>query len=200
MLTLLIASSNHGKISEIKDFLRGLEINAIGLSDLADAYAVPEETGSTFEENAIIKAEYYFTKTGLLTLADDSGLEVDALDGRPGVCSARYGGRGISSAGQINLLLEELRDVPEARRTARFICSIALIGPDVRRIFEGRCEGRISNEPRGDKGFGYDPIFLAPESGKSFAELEREEKTALSHRGMALRKCRNYLNDLALKT
>jgi XTP/dITP diphosphohydrolase len=200
MLTLLIASSNHGKISEIKDFLEGLEINAIGLSDLAAAYAVPEETGSTFEENAIIKAEYYFNKTGLLTLADDSGLEVDAIDGRPGVCSARYGGSGISSTGQINLLLGELRDVPEARRTARFICAIALIGPNVRRIFEGRCEGRITSEPRGDKGFGYDPIFLAPESGKSFAELEREEKTALSHRGMALRKCRNYLNDLSLKT
>jgi XTP/dITP diphosphohydrolase len=193
MTTLLIATTNNGKVAEIASLLEGLDCSVIGLADLPQIPPAVEETGTTFVANALIKAEYYHALTGLLTLADDSGLEVDALDGRPGVYSARYGGEGLGSAGQIALLLEEMKDAPEEKRTARFVCSIALVGPQLQQTFEGRCEGRIAREPRGEGGFGYDPIFIDAESGLTFAELSRDEKAALSHRGKALRATRDYL-------
>jgi len=196
MTTLLIATTNNGKVAEIASLLEGLDCRVIGLADLPQIPPAVEETGTTFVANALIKAEYYHALTGLVTLADDSGLEVDALDGRPGVYSARYGGEGLSSAGQIALLLEEMKDVPEEKRTARFVCSIALVGPQLQQTFEGRCEGRIARVPRGEGGFGYDPIFIDAESGCTFAELSREEKAARSHRGKALRAAREFLETL----
>jgi XTP/dITP diphosphohydrolase len=200
MTTLLIATSNKDKVAEIAALIEGLNYRVIGLSDLSQIPLPVEEIGTTFAENAMIKAQYYHSLTGLLTLADDSGLEVDALGGRPGVYSARYGGEGLSSAGQIALLLEEMKDVPEAKRTARFVCSIALIGilngSQIRKTFEGRCEGKIAFAPRGEGGFGYDPIFIDAESGRTFAELSREEKSARSHRGKALRATREFLESL----
>ncbi len=175
--------------------LEGLDCQVIGFSDLHDAPSTVEETGETFADNAMLKAEQYHKLTGLTTLADDSGLEVDALDGKPGVYSARYGGEGLSSADQIELLLDEMKDVPTERRTARFVCSIALFGENLKQIFEERCEGSIAHAPRGNGGFGYDPIFLDAETGRTFGELTREEKAVRSHRGKALRLAREFISD-----
>ncbi len=189
-MTLLIATSNKGKVNELAFLLRGLDCRAIGLEDLPQVPPPVEETGTTFVENALIKADYYHAASGLLTLAEDSGLEVDALDGRPGVYSARYGD-GSGGARQIALLLEEMKGVPEERRTARFVCVVALAGAiggrAIRETFEGRCEGKVSFEPRGSGGFGYDPIFIDAELGRTFAELPPEEKSSRSHRGKAMR-------------
>lgn len=196
MKTLLIATSNQGKVVELTALLAGLPFRVIGLDDLPDRHPSPEETGATFLENALLKADYFHARTGLLTLADDSGLVVDALDGRPGVYSARYGGEGLSSREQIRLLLAELENVPQERRTARFVCGIAMVGENLRRTFEGSCEGTIALEPRGEGGFGYDPVFIDAELGRSFAEISREEKAARSHRGEALRAARQFLERL----
>jgi XTP/dITP diphosphohydrolase len=198
--TLLIATSNKGKVAEIASLLEGLDCHAIGLEDLPQVPPTVEETGTTFVENALIKADYYHAATGLFTLADDSGLEVDALDGRPGVYSARYGGEGMSSDRQIALLLEEMEDAPEEKRTARFVCSVALVGAiggrEIRQTFEARCEGKIALAPRGAGGFGYDPIFIDAELGRTFAELSPGEKSSRSHRGKALRAAIEYLETL----
>jgi XTP/dITP diphosphohydrolase len=190
---LLIATSNKGKVSEIAGILAGLNWHLMSLADLTHPPPPVEETATTFVGNALIKAEYYFAQTGLITLADDSGLEVDALGGKPGVYSARYGGDGISSIEQIAMLLDELKDVPQERRTARFVCSIAIAGPGRTETFIGRCDGLIAFSPRGTAGFGYDPIFIDPQTGRTFAELTREEKAARSHRGMALIEARKFL-------
>lgn len=193
MTTLLIATSNPGKVAELAAMLEDLNCRVIGFADLPETPAIVEETGLTFAENALLKAEHYHRLTGLPALADDSGLEVDALDGRPGVYSARYGGDQLSSAEQIHLLLGEMKDVPDHQRTARFVCNIALVGDGLNQMFEGRCEGLIAHEPRGDHGFGYDPIFIDAELGRTFAELTREEKAPRSHRGIALFQARQFL-------
>jgi XTP/dITP diphosphohydrolase len=192
---LLVATSNKGKIVEIAEILAGLNWHLLSLDDLPHPLPPVEETATTFVGNALIKAEYFFSQTGLVTLADDSGLEVDALGGRPGVYSARYGGEGISSTKQIAMLLDELNDVPEERRTARFVCSIVIAGPGLTETFTGRCDGLIAFSPRGTAGFGYDPIFIDPQTGRTFAELTRDEKAARSHRGKALREARKFLID-----
>src|SRR5262245_1627433 len=201
--TLLIATSNKGKVAEIASLLKeleGLNCRVIGLQDLPQVPPPVEETGTTFAENALIKADYYHAASGLLTLADDSGLEVGALDGRPGVYSARYGGENWSSARQIELLLEEMKDTPEEKRTAGFVCVVALAGSaagqTIRQIFEGRCEGKIAVAPQGAGGFGYDPIFIDTELGRTFAELSPEEKSSRSHRGKALRATIKYIEKL----
>jgi XTP/dITP diphosphohydrolase len=195
---LLVATTNTGKVAEISALLNGLNLQIIGLSDLSQSPPPVDETGTTYVENALIKADYYHGLTGLITVADDSGLEVDALGGRPGVYSARYGGVGLSPSEQIVKLLDELKEVPVEKRTARFVCSIALCGPGLRETVEGRCEGMIADQPRGTGGFGYDPIFIDPESGKSFAELSQEEKAQRSHRGKALKELRALLERLKL--
>jgi len=195
MTTLLIATSNPGKVAELAAMLEGLDCRVIGFSDLPEVPATVEETGQTFAENALIKAEHYHRLTGLPALADDSGLEVDTLDGRPGVYSARYGGENLPSAEQVQLLLNELKDVPAHKRTARFVCSIALVGDGLNKMFEGRCEGLIAHEPRGEYGFGYDPVFIDAELGLTFAELTREEKAPRSHRGKALLQARQFLTE-----
>ncbi|HWQ36270.1 MAG TPA: RdgB/HAM1 family non-canonical purine NTP pyrophosphatase [Blastocatellia bacterium] len=194
-----MATTNQGKLAELRRLLSGLPCSLIGLDALAAAPPAPAETGSTFTENALLKAEYYFSHTGLLSLADDSGLEVDALGGAPGVYSARYAGEAASDAGRIAKLLDELKQVPDERRTARFRCSLALVGaidaaPE-QHIFEGSCEGVIARAPRGRNGFGYDPVFVDQESGRTFAELAPAEKAARSHRGRALSALRNFLQE-----
>jgi XTP/dITP diphosphohydrolase len=199
-ITLLIATSNKGKVAEIAAMLEGLDCRAIGLEDLPQVPPPVEETGTTFVENTLIKADYYHQATGLLTLADDSGLEVDSLDGRPGVYSARYGAEGLSGNQQIELLLEEMKGATAEERTARFVCSIAVVGAiggrEIRETFEGRCEGSIALAPRGAGGFGYDPIFIDSELDRTFAELSPEEKSSRSHRGKALRAAIEYLESL----
>jgi XTP/dITP diphosphohydrolase len=191
--TLLVATSNRGKVIEIEAELSGLPCRIIGLHDLHEVLPEPLENGLTFEANALLKAEHYTDLSRLLVLADDSGLEVDYLDGAPGIHSARYGGAGLSPSRQISLLLDSLRGVPLAKRTARFVCCLALAGVGLRRTFAGTCEGLIAFEPRGENGFGYDPIFLDPELGVTFGELSREEKASRSHRGKALRKAKRFL-------
>jgi XTP/dITP diphosphohydrolase len=193
MLRLLIATSNAGKIAEIASLLAGLPCQVIGLNDWPEPVPAVAETGATFSENALLKAEYYHAQTGLLTLADDSGLEVAALGGAPGLYSARYAGAGASDAARVTKLLEEMKAVPDEKRAARFVCSIALVGPQLRRAFEGTCEGVIARAPRGERGFGYDPIFVDIELGRTFAELTPAEKAARSHRGRALDLARNFL-------
>ncbi len=184
-MRVLVATGNPGKLKELKDGLRPLgwalySLEAFGLS-------LPEETGLTFEDNALLKAAYAAKHSGLVALADDSGLEVDALEGEPGVFSARYGGKKTDTERNL-YLLERLRGVPEAARTARFVAVLVLAYPDGRvEVFRGETEGRILEAPRGSHGFGYDPLFYVPEAGKTFAEMRPEEKARYSHRGKALR-------------
>lgn len=156
---------------------------------------LPPEDAETYAENAIAKARAAAATTGALALADDSGLEVDAIEGRPGVRSARYGGPGLGDADRIRLLLAELRSVPPDRRTARFRCAIAMCDPSDGRValVHGVVEGRLLDAPRGTGGFGYDPIFYHPLSDATFAELPPERKNAISHRGLALGRAREVL-------
>lgn len=197
MTTLLIATSNPGKVKELVALLTGLNCRVIGLADLPEAPPPVEETGVTFAENALLKSNYYHALTGLPALADDSGLEVAALDGRPGVYSARYGGEGLTGAEQIELLLDEMKDVPDEMRNARFVCAVSLTGlTELPQLFEGQCEGLIARRPVGSGGFGYDPIFLDPQSDRTFAQLSPEEKATRSHRGQALQKACRFLSEM----
>ena len=184
-MKLLIATRNRGKKREYAGLLQGLEVELIGLDDLGVTKTIKED-GASYTENALLKARGYAAATGLLTLADDSGLEVDALDGAPGVLTARYAGEGATDEHHYLLLLEQLKDVPHEHRTARFRCVVALAWSDGRvEITEGVCEGRITREPRGEHGFGYDPVFYVPEYGCTMAELPPEIKNRISHRARA---------------
>ena len=185
---LIVATRNRGKLVEIDQLLGGA-FDVRGLDDLDIEVAI-EETGSTFAENATIKAAAVTDATGWIALADDSGLEVDALGGRPGVYSARYGApEAITDADRYTLLLKELADVPKDQRTARFRCAMALCRPkNPPFVTEGHCDGRILTAPTGDDGFGYDPVFFCPELGCSFAEASAEQKNRVSHRGRAVAK------------
>lgn len=200
MTKLLLATTNAGKVREIGLLLEGLPYEVIGLQDLPQAPPPVDETGTTFTENAVLKSEYYFAQTRLLSLSDDSGLEVDALDGAPGIYSARFAGAGATDADRVVKLLEALQDVPDAQRTARFVCSIAITGEikgEVQtQVFEGFAAGLITRAPRGTHGFGYDPVFFDPALGRTFAELSRDEKSGRSHRGKALTAAKVVLESL----
>ena len=190
---LLIATHNAGKLRELAEILGGIPYRLVSLSDVGIETDV-DETGLTFEENATLKAESYRDLSGLPTLADDSGLEVDALGGEPGVRSARYAGEDATDADRVALLLRNLADTPADARTARFRCVIAFAAPGQRtRLFDGACEGLIADEPRGDNGFGYDPVFLVRDEGATMAELSSERKNAVSHRAIAARKAAGEL-------
>jgi XTP/dITP diphosphohydrolase len=184
--TLLIATRSHGKLNELVSLLDGVPFRCVSLEEAGIPEEVPE-TGSTLEENAAIKADGYARLSGMLTLADDTGLEVDALGGEPGVRSARYAPG--SSQDRIDFLLRNLGNVDPADMSARFRCVIAIASPGASAaLYEGVCEGRILRDARGGGGFGYDPIFFVPELGKTMAELTTEEKNRVSHRGIAARK------------
>lgn len=190
---LLIATHNPGKVAEYKSILADLPVTLTYLDEVGITEDV-EETETTFEGNALLKARHYSGLTGLWTWADDSGLEVDALDGRPGVLSARYGGKGLTDADRYRKLLGEMADVPEAQRSARFRCVVALVAPDGQAATcDGRLEGRIAYEPKGSNGFGYDPIFYIPGFQCSLAELEKDVKNQISHRAEAAAKAKELL-------
>ncbi|MBP2639560.1 MAG: Nucleoside-triphosphatase rdgB [Firmicutes bacterium] len=187
MKQMVIASTNQGKISEIRAAFQGLPVE---IHSLAEFGTIPEveETGKTFAENALLKARYYVEHTGMACLADDSGLEVDALAGAPGVYSARFAGDAASDEKNNQKLLAALYGIPEAQRSARFRCVLAFLDADEAVITaDGTCEGRILEAPRGKGGFGYDPLFYMPKLDATLSEISITEKNAVSHRGQALK-------------
>lgn len=197
-MKIVAATANKNKINEIRE--KFSRIDHISIIPAADIAAVPEiiEDADTFEGNALIKAEKICGITGLPAMADDSGLVVDALNGEPGVYSARYGGPGLDDRARYMLLLERMKGVPGNARQARFVCAIAIVLPDGRKfVTTGSCEGIITVAPEGDMGFGYDPVFFVPEKGRTMAQLTMEEKNSLSHRGRALDRAADLLKDLA---
>jgi len=195
MRRLVVATTNHGKLREIEMLLDGFPLTLVTLADWPGV-APPDETGRTFAENARLKAMYYAHHTGQLTVAEDSGLEIDALGGAPGVESARFGGAGSSYPDKFTLIYDALRAKKAATSTARFVCSLALARSDDI-LFEtrGTIEGTIAPEPKGSGGFGYDPIFHYPPFGCTLAEATAEQKATVSHRGQAFRQLRAYLTN-----
>jgi len=195
-IPLLLGSSNPGKLREMRQLLAGMPYRVLGPADvgLRDA---PEETGTTFMENAILKARHYAEKSGLLAVADDSGLSVEALGGGPGLYSSRFGGEGATDEERNRLLLDRLAGLPPERRGARFTSAVAAAG-DGRVLFqaEENVEGRIVEAPRGGNGFGYDPVFFYPPFEKTFGEVSGEEKDRVSHRGKSFARLREFLRSL----
>lgn len=210
-MELLIATHNTGKIRELEQALRGLPITFRHLTDFPNT-SVVEETGNTYKENAVLKAVSYSEQTGLYALADDSGLEVDALNGTPGVRSARFGGENASDSDRTEKLLQELLPYQGTERAARFVCCIALAsGPanatnlgtaasQVVNIAQGICDGKIALAPRGTGGFGYDPVFIPAGYEATFGELSADVKAKLSHRSKALSEMRLFLTQFLRPT
>jgi XTP/dITP diphosphohydrolase len=190
---LLIATFNPGKARELTAMLAAAGRRAVTLADRG--IDVPfEESGATYDDNARGKAEHYARLARLTAIADDSGLEVDALGGAPGPRSARYGGTGLDDAGRCRRLLDELRGLPDEQRTARYVAVVAIARPDgAARLFRGECAGRITDAPRGAGGFGYDPIFFYPPCGATFGEITDERKHVVSHRGVAFARLAAFL-------
>jgi XTP/dITP diphosphohydrolase len=191
-MELLLATTNIGKIKELRNILGEEGFELIGLGDWATEV---EETGETFAENALLKARYYHQVSGLPTIADDSGLEVEALHGAPGVYSARYAGLGASDLDRLMKLLEEMKEAPTEKRAARFVCVAALVWSGGERVFAGEARGTLLKELRGQGGFGYDPIFYYAPLGKTFAQLTDKEKAEVSHRGIAFRQLATWLKE-----
>ncbi|PID07245.1 MULTISPECIES: XTP/dITP diphosphatase [unclassified Sporosarcina] len=193
MNEVLIATNNKGKAKDFEVLFRPLGITVLTLQDNEESIDV-EETGTTFVENAILKAETVANLLGKVVIADDSGLEVDVLNGEPGVYSARYAGEPSDDEANIDKLLAKLVEVPETARQARFRCVLAIAGPGIKTTtYSGSCEGIITDERQGTNGFGYDPIFYVPNKEKTMAELSAEEKSAISHRGAALAQLKEQL-------
>ena len=193
MSKLLLATKNSAKVREYWQLLQEIPYEIVTLAEEGIDQAV-DETEATLEENAALKAKAYASLSNLLTLADDSGLEVDALGGEPGALSARFAGEGASDKVRIDYLLAKLSGIPWEQRTARFQCMIAIASPDGElALCQGECQGIIAFEPKGDNGFGYDPIFYLPELGKTMAELSMDVKNKVSHRGLAVKKARRIL-------
>ncbi len=196
MKKLVLATNNRDKVAEIKELLQDLPVEILTLQEYPDL-VMPEEDRSTFAGNAAKKAEAVSRHSGEIALADDSGLEVDALEGRPGVWSARYAGKDADAAANNRLLLEELKLVPPERRTARFKCAIAVALPGRKtEIVEGSCPGKIAESLKGQDGFGYDPLFIYEPIGLTFAQMSRDKKNKVSHRGKALQAARKMLERL----
>lgn len=190
-MKIIAATKNKNKLREFGEILKGFEIIS---QEEAGVDIDVEETGTTFEENSYLKAKAIYDITGITTIADDSGLCVDALGGEPGVYSARYGGEGYDDKGRVQLLLKNMKDVPDEERTARFVCVITLVGDEGVLTARGECEGRIDYEPKGENGFGYDPVFYVDRFEKTLAEVTPEEKNSISHRGKALKIFAEKLN------
>ena len=192
-MQLVLATQNRDKIREIKDLLDDLPVTVMTFEDFLEFPEI-EETGETLEENAVLKAKGIAEFTGFAALADDSGIEVDYLDGRPGVYSSRYAGPGCTYDDNCRKLLEETKDAPDDRRTARFRAVIAIAwDKDNVETVDGRVEGIINREKQGQSGFGYDPVFFYPPANKTFAEMTLEEKNKVSHRGLALLKAKELI-------
>ncbi|MBI2866304.1 MAG: RdgB/HAM1 family non-canonical purine NTP pyrophosphatase [Chloroflexi bacterium] len=197
MLPLLLATANPAKLAEYRELLQGVPYTLVGLAKAGIAGEVPE-AGTTLEENAVSKAQAYATRSGLLSLADDSGLEVDALGGEPGPLSKRYAGEGATDPVRIAFLLRKLEGIPWEKRSARFRCVIALASSGGwLEIVQGEALGYIAFEPVGEGGFGYDPVFFYPPLGKTFAQLTAGEKNRVSHRGQAATRARRILELMA---
>ncbi|MGE5360048.1 MAG: RdgB/HAM1 family non-canonical purine NTP pyrophosphatase [Bacteroidales bacterium] len=192
-MRLLVATSNPGKVREIERILAGLPVKLVGL-DRFPTVAPPAEDGLTFAENARAKALYYADACEMIAVAEDSGLEIDALDGEPGVHSARYGGMTGAYPRKFQMIFDRLKARNATTSPARFVCALA-VAHDRHVLFEARgvVEGRITDRPRGDNGFGYDPIFFYPPFGKTLAEVSDEQKASVSHRGQAFRQLRTFL-------
>jgi len=196
---LLLATNNKAKVREYKSLLQGIPYEIVTLAEQGITTVV-DEVGGSLEENARLKATALAAESRLLSLADDSGLEVEALGGEPGPLSARYAGEGASDIERINYLLARLKDVSEEKRSARFRCVIAIATPDdIVELCFGECRGFITLAPTGDQGFGYDPVFYLPELGKTMAELPLELKNQVSHRGQAARKACELLKKLSIR-
>lgn len=188
MKKLVFATKNKNKLAEVQDLMKGKDIELLGV----EQGFCPEETGETFEDNAYIKASEAAKLMNMPAIADDSGLVVDALDGRPGVHSSRY---EKTDESRINKLLGELKDVPQEERTARFVCSVVVVSENGEKIFSATatCEGKIIYSPKGNEGFGYDPVFYLEEKNATMAELSMEEKNKVSHRSKAFKKAVEWL-------
>ena len=196
MKRVIIATKNKGKAKDFEAIFNPFGFEVLTLHDVADDMDI-EETGTTFEENAILKAEALAERLQTFVIADDSGLAIDALNGAPGVYSARFAGEEKSDEANMEKVLTELKNVEDSKRTARFCCAIALAGPNmVTKTVFGTCEGVIAREKKGTNGFGYDPIFFVPSLGKMMAELQPSEKAAISHRGNAIKKIEAELPNL----
>jgi len=199
MKEVLIATNNKGKAKDFEVLFRPLGITVLTLQDIEESIDV-EETGTTFVENAVLKAETVTNLLGKVVIADDSGLEVDALNGEPGVYSARYAGEPSDDEANIDKLLANLVEVPETARQARFRCVLAIAGPTIETTtYSGSCEGFITDQRQGTNGFGYDPIFYVPSKEKTMAELSAEEKSAISHRGAALAQLKVRLPEFIMR-
>lgn len=193
---IVFATTNEGKVKEIKEILAGFPIEVVSMKEM-NITADIEENGATFEENSLIKAREVSKITGLPAMADDSGLEVDYLNGEPGIYSARYLGRDTDYNYKNNYIIEKLENAKDEERSARFVCVISLVLPDGREfIKKGVLEGRIAYEIKGENGFGYDPVFYLPEYGMTSAELSGEEKNKISHRGKALGAMKELISGL----
>lgn len=200
-MQILLATTNTGKLRELNRILAeaGLDVMSLDLAGLGQLQTDEDiETGSTFAENALLKARYYHALTRMPTIGDDSGLEVDALSGAPGIYSARYAGPGASDRDRVDKLLGELKTVEQARRGARFVCAAAVVWDQGERVFVDEARGRLLDGLRGEGGFGYDPIFYYEPLGKTFAELTEEEKATVSHRGRAFRQLTDWLGESRL--
>ncbi len=191
-MKLLLATNNRHKIKELRVLLHDLDVQIITLGDLASSPELVED-GLTFEENALKKARTAFAHSRIPTLADDSGLEVFYLNGRPGVISARYSGEHSTDEKNNKKLLAEMRGVPPRRRNAQFVATIALVGEGYEDLSRGVCEGTLAESPRGTNGFGYDPIFIPKDYQRTYAELSDDEKNSISHRSRALRAMKDIL-------
>ena len=198
--TLLLATNNPHKVAELQRLLGELPYRIVTPAEVGLALEVVED-GATYAENATLKARVFAQASRMLSMADDSGIEVDALDGRPGIYSARYGGPEASNKDRVELLLRELHDMPRERRGCRYVALIALAGPDGRlESFEGVCEGMVAWKPEGPNGFGYDPIFYSPAHGMTVAQMPPELKDRISHRGQAARLAAGFLRNLPSTT
>jgi XTP/dITP diphosphohydrolase len=194
-MKIVVATTNKNKLRELKELLKGLDVQILSLMDFPDCPPVVED-GESFAENALKKAQTICAHTGLLTIADDSGLEVDCLEGRPGIFSARYAGEGADDRKNHEKLLQEMKGIAPANRDALFRCVLAIAAPSgQKRIVEGEYRGVIITEPRGENGFGYDPVFLDTTSGLTFAEMTPEQKNQISHRARALHELVKILPD-----
>jgi XTP/dITP diphosphohydrolase len=197
-MKLLLASGSAHKVTELRRILdsASVSVEVVGLANV-EPYPEPVENGATFEENALIKARVGFNQTGLVTLADDSGIEVDVLNQMPGVRSARWAGSDAGDGVNLDLLIRQIEDVDDERRSARFVCAMAVVTGDQEIVVRGVVEGNLARVPRGDHGFGYDPIFVPEGETRTTAEMTDEEKDAISHRGRALRAMIPRIEELA---